>query len=229
MRVLAVDTSGDRCSIGLWQDGAVVPSESRFLRHGHAEALVPMILALLERTDLTMADLDLLAVITGPGAFTGLRVGLATMGGLALATGRPIVGVSAFEALAAAVPTDHLAARPLLVAIDSRRADPYVQAFDSDGRLLAPGFCAATGSLRRLVADRSWASAGSGARQAAALVPDAALEVVSEASVDPMIVARLAAVRAGQATLDPPAPLYLRPPDAMPMSAVSPDGRGDAV
>ena len=223
MRVLAVDTSGDRCTTGLWQDGTVVQSESRTMRYGHAEALMPMILAGLERAELSPADLDLLAVITGPGAFTGLRVGLAAMGGLALAIGRPIVGVSAFEALAQAVAADRRAARPLLVAVDSRRADPYVQAFD-DAQPIGGGFCATAASLLPLVANDRWALAGSGARRAAALVPEAEMEIVCEAPVDLTVLARLAAARADQATPDPPTPLYLRPADATPASVGRQDG-----
>ena len=219
MRVLAVDTSGDHCTIGLWQDGVVVQAESRTMRHGHAEALVPMILAGLDRAELGPADLDLLAVISGPGAFTGLRIGLATIGGLALAIARPIVGVSAFEALARAVPADRRAGRPLLVAVDSRRADPYVQAFDDDARPIGGGFCATAASLLPLVTGDRWALAGSGARGAAALVPEADIEIVSEAPIDLTVLAGLAAARADQATPDPPIPLYLRPPDAMPAPA----------
>jgi tRNA threonylcarbamoyladenosine biosynthesis protein TsaB len=224
MRVLAVDTSGDRCAAGLWQDGALLAADGMPMRHGHAEALLPMIMAVLDRAGLTAGDADVLATTTGPGAFTGLRIGLAALGGIALATGRPIVGVSTFEALAAAVPADRLAGRPLLVAIDSRRAEPYVQAFRA-GRTLTGGFSASAEALRGFLAappagldprGEGWAVAGSGARRAVALVPRAGLDIVDEAPVDPAVLAELAAAHPERASADPPPPLYIRPPDAVP-------------
>jgi tRNA threonylcarbamoyladenosine biosynthesis protein TsaB len=216
MRVLALDTSGDRCAVALWRDGAPVRADSRAMRHGHAEALLPMCLDVLDGAGLRPGAVDLFAATTGPGAFTGLRIGLAAVGGLALATGRPIVGVGAFDALAAAVPAWRRAGRPLLVAIDSRRAEPYVRPFDAAGGASGPGLCADATALRGLLAGGPWALAGSGAGRVGALVPDADAEIVDDSPVDAGIVARLAAERAGEARPDPPPPLYLRPPDAAP-------------
>jgi tRNA threonylcarbamoyladenosine biosynthesis protein TsaB len=222
MRVLAVDTSGDYCSVGLWRDGDTVCVERRAMRHGHAEALMPMARALLQRAGSSFEAVDLFAVTTGPGAFTGLRIGLAAVGGLALATGRPIVGVSAFDALATAVPAGQLAGRPLLVAIDSRRAEPYGRPFAADGAPLAEGAVLDMLALDSLLAGERWALAGSGARQVQQLAPQAATTILDESPVDPGVLARLAAARADRARPDPPAPLYLRPPDAAPVAARRP-------
>ena len=66
---------------------------------GQAERLVPMIEAVMARANLRFEDLDLIAVTLGPGAFTGVRIGIATAEGLGLASGRPVLGLTSFEAV----------------------------------------------------------------------------------------------------------------------------------
>ncbi len=100
--ILAMDTAGGACSAALWRNGQVVASRFELLRRGHAERLVPMIEAVMAEGAMAYADLDCLAVTLGPGGFTGVRIGLATARGLALACGRPLVGVSNFQVLATA-------------------------------------------------------------------------------------------------------------------------------
>ena len=96
--------------------------------HGQAEALLPMVDAAMREAGLAASAIDFVAVTTGPGSFTGIRVGLAAARGIALARDLPLVGVSSFTATAATavVPADAV----LLVALESRRADFYVQLFD---------------------------------------------------------------------------------------------------
>jgi tRNA threonylcarbamoyladenosine biosynthesis protein TsaB len=130
--------------------------------------------------------------------------------------------VSAFDALATAVPAGQLAGRPLLVAIDSRRAEPYGRPFAADGAPLAEGAVLDMLALDSLLAGERWALAGSGARQVQQLAPQAATTILDESPVDPGVLARLAAARADRARPDPPAPLYLRPPDAAPVAARRP-------
>ena len=155
-----------------------------------------------------------------------MRVGLATMGGVALASNRPLVGIDSFTALAAAVPADRRAGRPLLVAIDSRRAEPYVQGFDGAGRPFGAGVSADAAALVALIGKaKEWVVAGSGARRVLAMLPEAisstvVVEIVNEAPIDPAVLASLAVCRATAATVDPPAPLYLRPPDAVPAATI---------
>src|SRR3546814_11281327 len=83
--VLGVDTGGSACSVALWRDGAVLAEESRSMTRGHAEMLVPMIAGAAARAGVALADVGLYGVTVGPGAFTGLRIGLAAVAGLALA------------------------------------------------------------------------------------------------------------------------------------------------
>ena len=96
--VLGIDTSAAACSAAIWRDGAVLVSLGAAMMRGHAEALVPMIERAMGQAGLAYRDLAAVAATRGPGAFTGLRIGLATVRGLALAAGIPAIGISAFEA-----------------------------------------------------------------------------------------------------------------------------------
>lgn len=104
--VLAVDTSTPYATAGLLAGGRieaeVVADSSRL----HAERLLALIQGLLEAAGRSLSQVDLLAVTRGPGSFTGLRVGVATMKGLALATGLPLIGVPTLDAMARCVPCD---------------------------------------------------------------------------------------------------------------------------
>ena len=96
-----------------------------------------MIDGVLRRTGLPAAALDLIAVTIGPGSFTGIRVGLAAAQGIALGLDRPLIGVTGFAAVAAICGPDSINCNcDLLVALESRRADLYVQIFDAAGRPL---------------------------------------------------------------------------------------------
>ena len=90
-----------------------------------------MIEAVMTEGGLAMAALDRIAVTRGPGTFTGVRIGIATARGLALATNLPICAMTTLEALAVAVPTPHHA--PTASVIDARRGEVYMQIFDVDG------------------------------------------------------------------------------------------------
>lgn len=102
MRTLALDTSLPGGSVALRRDGALVLARAGDPAEPHAVRLPGALIDLVAGDGATLDDVHLLAVGLGPGAFTGLRVGLATMQGLAFATGVPIVGVSGLDALAVA-------------------------------------------------------------------------------------------------------------------------------
>src|SRR5688500_40303 len=100
--ILGIETSASVCAAALWRDGAGIAAERAAMARGHAEALMPMIERVMQGTE--YAALDAVAVTAGPGAFTGLRIGLAAARGLALAARIPAIGVSAFAAVAAGIP-----------------------------------------------------------------------------------------------------------------------------
>lgn len=131
MNVFALESATRACSVALWIDGAVVAVDRADLPRGQAEALVPMVETVRRRAGIAFAEIDRFAVTIGPGHFTGLRVGLATARGLALAVDRPLVGIGTLAAVAAAVSDEERQGATLLVALDSKRAEPYLQAFDA--------------------------------------------------------------------------------------------------
>ncbi len=168
---------------------------------------------------LAASVLDLIAVTTGPGSFTGIRVGIAAARGIALARGLPLIGVSSFEAVATAVPTAALADRCLLVALESRRADLYIQIFDAAGRPLSepaatlPEMLAAALAVART---QPIAIVGDAAARAAAALDGYLDRTVVEAAALPvtgLLRAALRRLRQGGGR-GPVRPLYLRPPDA---------------
>ncbi len=213
--LLAFDTAGSACSAAVLRDGVVRARRFAAMARGQAEALMPMIAAVLDEAETTLDALDLIAVTIGPGAFTGLRIGLAAARGLALASGLPVLGITSFAAVAAQAAPAAAAGRVLVVALDSKRRELYLQAFDgqtplAEGALVAPEDVPAWLPAAPLLL------AGDAAPRLAALIPggqEAAL-AGGPGLADAADVARLAAAswRPGLRPA-PPRPLYLRPPD----------------
>jgi tRNA threonylcarbamoyladenosine biosynthesis protein TsaB len=195
--ILGIDTSAAQCAVALVGAGDPV-SERVATERGHAECLFPMIDAVLARAGIGYGDLARLAVCTGPGSFTGVRIGVAAARGLALGCGIPAIGVSRFEALAAE------AGGPVAICLAGRGGTVYWQAFGADGAPLEePQMtqASATGPVApHFAGDAVPLQAGE-----AALLPGGL--------PDPVIIARLARGRVAD-TL--PAPLYLRGADADP-------------
>jgi len=122
---LALDTSTPDGSVAVRRDGAVVYARGGDGSRPHGMRLPGEALAALEACGLTLDDVTLLAVGLGPGPFTGLRVGLATIEGLAFATGLPVVGVSALDALAVAAARAEVSAREIAVFLDGARGEVF--------------------------------------------------------------------------------------------------------
>ena len=100
MLVLALDTTTSSGSCALARDGVVVSERVNDAPNAHAEHLPGDLMSLLDRANVALPEIDAFAVAIGPGSFTGLRIGIATMQGLAFAEGKPLIGVSGFDALA---------------------------------------------------------------------------------------------------------------------------------
>ena len=103
MKLLAIDTSGPVCGVAVMKDGAIVYEASAVNRMTHSVNLLPMIDAACQSAGLTVAELDRIAVVSGPGSFTGVRIGVSTVKGLAHANHTPCAAVDALEAMAAGV------------------------------------------------------------------------------------------------------------------------------
>ena len=219
MIVLGLDTATKACSAAVWKQGAVLAHECVPMERGHTEALIPMVERVLGAAARAFRDLDLIAVTVGPGAFTGLRVGLAAARGIALAADIPCIGVTTLEAIAAAVPRQEQDERIVLVVLETKRGDFYAQAFSPEGiGLAAPRVVDAT-ALPDLVQVREAVVAGDAA--AAVIAELRAAGVVAELATvaefaDAGVVADIAARRflAKEGPLQPPSPLYVRRPEA---------------
>ena len=103
MLILAIDTALDACAAAVLDTAPakVIAQESLPMKRGHAEALMPLIARVMKQSGIAFAALDRIAVTTGPGSFTGLRVGLSAARGIALAADKPVVGVTTLTAYAA--------------------------------------------------------------------------------------------------------------------------------
>lgn len=221
MLVLALDSATSACSAAVWRDGDVIAHQFRAMERGQSEWLIPMIDQVMRAAQVTFGQLDLLAVTVGPGAFTGIRIGLSAARALALATGVPLAGLPTTHVVAAAVPEALRRDRRVLVVVESRRQELWVQAFDQD---LAP-----LGDVQALLPDQAAALVDGPlvvAGDAAALVlPHChdAIQADDATAPDAIHLAALAAQRWPQGRCLPPDPLYLRPADVtMPSCSVVP-------
>lgn len=216
MKILAFDCSGAACSAALWMDGGVRVRRFEAMARGQTERLMPMLLEVVAEAGVGFLDIDIFASTVGPGAFTGLRVGLATLRGLALAAGRPLLGVTSLEAVAHATRADERRGRILLVVLESRRDDIYAQAFTEALRPQAEPLALLPAALAARFAGQALLVAGEAAPRALPALRAAGSDLRAASTPglpDAAVVAALAAARSGEARRTPPAPLYLRPPD----------------
>jgi tRNA threonylcarbamoyladenosine biosynthesis protein TsaB len=220
MRVLAIDTALAACSAAVLDTKrGIVASESLAMTRGHAEALMPLVKRVIDAAGVAFPDIDRIAVTSGPGSFTGLRVGIAAARGIALAADKPAVGLSTLAAYAA----PHLAADarfPVVAVIDARHGHVYLQAFSPGGRTFTTPRLA---SLREAVQAASEARAyivGSAAQAVAAALAKAdppPIAIDAREAPDIAWIARMGAVM--PAAPSPPTPQYLRAADAQPQNA----------
>ena len=134
MNILAIDTSGPVCGVAILSDGAIRFSQTVLNRRTHSVNLMPMVDAAFSYTGLTLADMDRLACVVGPGSFTGVRLGVSTVKGLAHGAGKPCVAVNALEALAAGVGRFDGLICPLQ---DARAGQVYAALFRNGAQLAA--------------------------------------------------------------------------------------------
>src|SRR6266852_1578273 len=134
MLILAIDTALYACAAGVLDTdaGRLIAQESQAMKRGHAEALMPLIARVIKQAGIAFASFDRIAVTTGPGSFTGLRVGLSAARGIALAADKPVVGLTTLTAYAAPVVGEN-GEHPIISAIDARHDHVYFQVVSGDG------------------------------------------------------------------------------------------------
>lgn len=134
MKVLGLDTSTLMTSCAVIDDNKLIGEFSLSQDMSHSEKLVPMVEELLTSLDLKLKDIDLFAASVGPGSFTGLRIGLATIKAFAHITDKPLVGVSTLEGLAFNLPFNEI----VVPMIDARRQRVYTAIYTWKGEDLHP-------------------------------------------------------------------------------------------
>lgn len=148
--ILALDTAMAGCAVGVYnpQLHKALSSIERPMTTGQAEHLVPMIEEALDQAGVKYADLGALAVTRGPGAFTGLRIGLSTARALALALDIPAIGVETFSAILETAREKIEIAAPGAIIMETKRTDYYAAQFDRIGKIKDGG---ASLSLEKLL------------------------------------------------------------------------------
>lgn len=226
MKFLALDTTLAACSVAcvaidpVSGNVDVLASTRKAMARGHAEALVPMIARTMADTGMDFVQLDRIAVTTGPGSFTGLRVGVATARGLGLALGIPVIGVGTLDALArdfADANPDSEA--PFAILLDARRGQVYIRNYAATGAAIDDPAVCDLANIGDQISDPKCLLAGPGADL---LVEMSLLNFTHGGIVQlpfangpsPRNVAIVAAEESNPTSS--PSPLYLRPADAKP-------------
>ena len=135
MKLLVCDTSNSNCSAGVFEDGREICYELSFETLTHSETFMPLVHRVMEKARMKHEDLDGYAVTVGPGSFTGIRIGLSAVKGMALASGKKCIAVSSTEALARSCENATMTpkAETLIVpAIDARNNRVFAQAAEDD-------------------------------------------------------------------------------------------------
>jgi len=199
MRFAAIETSGDWCSVALWRDGEIAALERR-APNRHSELALPMLEDLFEKTKSSAAELDAIAFGAGPGSFTGLRIACGLAQGLAFARDLPVIGISAFEAMAQEAAPGSGAAR-VVACIDARMREVYYAALEKRGgphapawREVVPGQCVAPEGAMPPPGD-GWTGCGGGFQVYPEFLSGKVLRKMPEIHPTALAVAQLAAPR----------------------------------
>lgn len=190
---LAIDTAAPRLQLALLRTDGGIDSSIDDIATGHAELIFERIAMLLARNGAGYPDLARVVVTTGPGSFTGLRIGLSAARGIALARAIPAIGIPSLLAISLSAP----AGAAVTVLLDARRDEAYVQTFAAPGQPLGPAHILPMAEAR------------------AAILPGSTL--IEQPFVDVAMLAAYGA--AADPVTHPPEPNYIRDADAKPQSA----------
>lgn len=134
MKLLAIDTVTEACSVALWQDGEITTQEEVVVQQ-HTERVLPMVQAILASTETALSQLDAIVFDRGPGSFTGLRIGAGVTQGLAMGLDRPVLPVSSLATLAQGAWRLDKQQR-VLACIDARQAEVYWAGFELSNEIM---------------------------------------------------------------------------------------------
>ncbi len=216
MLILALDTSMAACSVCVYDTGKslVLGANQQFMERGQAEVLAPMVQDTMKIAGVGFADLNRIAVTTGPGTFTGVRIGLAMARGLGVALNSPITGINSLAAIAANETTKIL---PIVAAVDARAGEIYFASYDQSGHEVTAPVVMALAEAHKFMPSHPVRILGTAADLLLNTM-DGHNHVRSDAG-DLPIAANFARLVAGIPASDmPPEPLYLRAPDVKPQA-----------
>ncbi len=220
MNILSFDCSAAACSVALYDGEEILANLYKKMLRGQSEWLMPMIKESLTVAKLKPSEIDMIAVTTGPGAFTGIRIGIASACAFGLALDIPVVGITTNRSIAMAQPNPQM--KDILVAIDSKRADIYVDILSPDGISKTQPKLLLLDAAAKLIADtEDILICGDGVSRLKPILDMAGINYIharKNICPDPAVVAKLAIddfIKYGaKAFADKPKPLYIRPPDA---------------
>ncbi|MCB9976081.1 MAG: tRNA (adenosine(37)-N6)-threonylcarbamoyltransferase complex dimerization subunit type 1 TsaB [Rhodospirillales bacterium] len=218
--ILSFDCAMNGCAVGVYDHAGnrVLASLSEEMTSGQAERLVPMIEQVLKQGKKQYADLEAVAVTNGPGAFTGIRIGIAAAKALALTLEIPAIGISTFDA----VLQSSLQSRPAksyksyLIILETKRSDFYVRKYDADLVPVHAGACLAAEQVSNLITEEKTVLIGDAVKrfmQESNRKPEA-FECVDIKLCDPVAIAKQASIQVEQPeNIIEIAPAYFRAPD----------------
>jgi len=214
MLILAFDTTQGACSAAISHRGCLLANAFVPMQRGHAEHLLPMIEQVRRQAKISYGDLELIAVTIGPGTFTGVRVGLAAAQALAQVHDISLLGVGTLELLArAAAPLNNDEGAGIIAAIDARRGQLYMQAFDASGKAVTFPVIDAASPKNAPSPYHSGLIVGSGAAILQPALPGWRI-IHDRFQPDASILATASEYWRDRISRQPPSPLYLRAPDA---------------
>jgi tRNA threonylcarbamoyladenosine biosynthesis protein TsaB len=216
MILVAVDTSTTSCSVALFSDEHLLAETTFTSGKTHSRHLMSMIQGLLGRCECHVSDIDAIGVARGPGTFTGLRIGISTVKGLAAATRAQIVGVSSLAALASPL----MGGGQMVVAmIDARRGEVYHAHYRDDIEVAPVSVSSPEDAAEKLPADAVLVGSGAllytgffNARCPHIRIADRTQHVIRAASVGRLAIARI--LKDDVDTIDALVPEYIRKSDA---------------
>ena len=217
MLILALDTSMAACSACVYDagPGRVLASRHAFMERGQAEALAPMVQETMASAGVAFKDLARIAVTTGPGTFTGVRIGLAMARGLGVALNIPITGINSLAAIACNETAGDL---PIVVAVDARANEIYFAAFDQSGKEITAPTIATLANGYKFMPSGPARIMGTAAGLLLHQL-DGQPYLHSDAGDLPVAANFVKLAASIPASTVPPEPLYLRPPDVKPQAA----------
>ncbi len=221
MNILSFDSSAAACSVALSNITEIFACDFKKMSRGQAEYLMPMIKKTLMKSGLRPCDIDMVAVTIGPGAFTGIRIGLASANAFGLALNIPVVGITTTRAVAMA--QDNPQGKDILVAIDSKRADIYMEILSPNGiSKMQPKLLSLDDIVKFIANDSDLLICGDAIPRLLPILAAAEINYIhawqENIFPDPAVIAKLATedfIKYGAMAFEnKPKPLYIRPPDA---------------